>query len=173
MAHANDDPSGVWGNDSTIWVSDGKDDKLYAYAKSDLTRDSTRDIDLAAGNDDPRDIWGNDSTIWVADHRDDKLYAYHLAAGDDFGDRDQSSEFDLAPGNGLPLGLWSDGNTIWVADNHDEVAYAYALADGARRPAKDLSNLVVYLGDWDSPAFFDGPRGHLVRRHGAVLGQLQ
>ena len=159
LTSANAHPIGVWGNDSTIWVSDYQDDKLYAYDRTNGTSyDETRNIDLAGGNDNPRDIWGNDSTIWVADGRAKKLYAYHLAAGDDFGGRDESSEFDLAPGNDRPIGLWSDGNTIWVIDNTDDVAYAYALAGGARRPAKDLS-LVVYLGDFGSPAFFDGPLG--------------
>ena len=94
-------PIGVWGNDSTIWVSPiTKDDKLYAYDRTNGTSyDETRNIDLAGGNDNPRDIWGNDSTIWVADGRAmTSSTPTTWLPGNDFGGRDESSEFDLARG---------------------------------------------------------------------------
>ena len=45
IAAGNHSPRGIWSDETTIWVSDTSDDKLYAYHKSDKTRDSSRDFD--------------------------------------------------------------------------------------------------------------------------------
>ena len=51
IAAENTSPRGIWSDETTIWVSDASDDKIYAYHKSDKTRDSSRDFDtLEAAN---------------------------------------------------------------------------------------------------------------------------
>ena len=69
-------PIGIWGNASTIWVSNdgnGAQNKIYAYTASDGTRDSGNDFTTlnAAGNTDVRDIWSDGDTMWVVDSTDD------------------------------------------------------------------------------------------------------
>ena len=54
-AAGNDDPRGLWSDDTTIWVADSEDDKLYAYTLATGARDSDRDFDTlaAAGKHSP------------------------------------------------------------------------------------------------------------------------
>ena len=137
-------PTGLWSNDTAIWVSDSEDDKIYAYTLVNGERDSDKDIDtLAAGNTEPIGLWSNDTTIWVVDVGEDKIYAYTLVNGE----RDSDKDIDtLAAGNTLPVGLWSDGTTIWVVNNGRGLGnkiYAYTLANGARDSDKDINTLAA------------------------------
>ena len=77
-AARNNDPYGIWSNDTTMFVSDRTDHKIYAYRMSDKTRDSSKDFNTlaAAGNNDPQGIWSNGTTMFVSDRADDKIYAY-------------------------------------------------------------------------------------------------
>ena len=134
-------PTGIWSDGTTMWVTDGSDYKLYAYALADGTRQdgtdgtTSKEFALHSDNGNPLGIWSNGSTIWVADYGDDKLYAYALADGtrQDGTGGTTSKEFALHADNGIPTGIWSDGATIWVADSDDVKLYAYALADGIRQ----------------------------------------
>ena len=65
----NSAPRGVWGNEETIWVANdgsGATDKLYAYNRSDRSRDSSSDFDTlnTPGNNNPRgDLFGWDHHV--------------------------------------------------------------------------------------------------------------
>ena len=79
----NNDPYGLWSDDTTIWISDSADDKLYAYKLADGTRDTGKDIDLLTGfngNTAARCIWSDGITIWVgnASTRIVKIFGYFL-----------------------------------------------------------------------------------------------
>ena len=80
----NSDPKGIWGNDDTFWVANdgaGATDKLYAYHRSDGSRDSSSDFDTlnAAGNNDVRGICSDGTTMFVADSADNEIYAYKMS----------------------------------------------------------------------------------------------
>ena len=125
---ANSDARGVWSNGTTIWVTDGSNDKLYAYTLATGARDTAKEFNLASGNGDPAGVWSNGTTVWVAEGRGTKVYAYTLNGGA----RTTSKEFDLNSANSAARGIWSDGTTIWVADAVDDKVYAYTLATGTR-----------------------------------------
>ena len=80
IAAGNDSAYGIWSNASTIWVADNSDGKLYAYRKSDKTRDSGKDFDTltAAGNENPTGIWSDDATMWVL-QESGRIYAYRMS----------------------------------------------------------------------------------------------
>ena len=123
---------GLWGDDTTLWVSDAADKKVYAYRLSNLSRDSAKDFALGAGNDHVGDIWSNGTILWVTDHADGKLYAYRLRDGA----RQSARDLALASGNTDPHGVWSDGVNMWVSDAEDDKVYAYTLTNsGANRNA--------------------------------------
>ncbi len=130
----NTNPTGVWSGDTTMWIADSVEAKLFAYVLADGSRDSVKDISLHDDNSNPAGIWSDETTIWVADDSDDKLYAYTLADGS----RDTSKEFALSSANTDAWGLWSDGTTLWVADDSDDKLYAYTLADGSPESTKDF-----------------------------------
>ena len=130
----NTNPTGIWSGDTTMWIADSVEAKLFAYVLADGSRDSVKDISLHDDNSSPAGIWSDETTIWVADDSDDKLYAYTLADGS----RDTSKEFALSDGNANAWGLWSDGTTMWVADDSDDKLYAYTLSDGSRDSTKDF-----------------------------------
>ena len=94
-------------------MSDAADDNLYAYALSDFSRDSGKDIDLASGNTAPRGIWSDGKTIWVLDKGRKKLYAYVLADGS----RRAGQELTLDSAGENYNSIWSDGETMYVIEN--------------------------------------------------------
>ena len=141
IAAGNQAPNGTWSDGETIWVSDLIDKKIYAYRKSDGSRNASEDFDTlrAAQNESPTGIWSDGATMWVADNADKKLYAYRLSEKT----RDASKEFNTleAARNEHPVGLWSDGATMWVSDYDDDKLYAYRMSDKARDAGKDFDTL--------------------------------
>ena len=130
LASGNDNPYAIWSNGVTMWVSDDRDDTIYAY---DLAT-KVRQVDLAindlgvAGNENAAGLWSDGATMWVADHADAKIYAYDLATGV----RDPDSDIDsLSSGNRSPRGIWSDSNIMWVIDNVSDRLYAYDMPPNA------------------------------------------
>ena len=64
---ANTTARGAWSNGTTIWVTDYRGDKIYAYNLNDKSRDATRDF---TGVTNARNIWRH--------HVGDRLF-YYLA----------------------------------------------------------------------------------------------
>ena len=122
---------GVWSNGTTLWVSDYKLQKLFAYHLKDTpgtmenefgTRDETKDITLHHLNNSPQGIWSDGTTIWVAQFASTKFFAYTL----DNGMYDPDKDFDRAPDNIYPRDIWSDGTTLYVPD-HFHKLYSYRM----------------------------------------------
>ena len=111
-AAGNDNPTGIWSDDTTMWVADDGDNKIYAYKMSDKSRDSAKDFDTLSEADNIflGGIWSDGTTMWVADYSDDKIYAYKMSDKS----RDSAKDFNTlkAAGNTDPYGIWSDGTTI-------------------------------------------------------------
>ena len=133
LATANGDAWGIWSNDTTMWVLDNQDEKLYAYTLATGARDTSKEFDLHSNNGSPRGIWSDGTTIWVADNTSSnnlKMYAYTLSSGA----RVTAKEFSLSSYNRDPRGMWSDGTTLWVVNNGSwgvDRVWAYNLATGA------------------------------------------
>ena len=139
LPSANGTPGGIWANETTMWVVDFADDKIYAYNISDKSRNASEDFDTlsANGNDSPRDIWSDGTTMWVIDSSADKIYAYNL------GDKqaNASLDFDSFP-SALPSsqhGIASDGTTMWTTATGATTLYAYDLATRARDATMDIT----------------------------------
>ncbi len=127
LAAANDYPTGIWSDGTTMWVADFEDRRLYAYNVSDGSRAAEDDFRLVAENNLPVGIWSDGTTMWVSDFQDGKLYAYNMSTKA----RDPGKEFNTlrAAGNYFPEGIWSDGVTMWVVDVGADKAFAYSLSD--------------------------------------------
>ena len=114
LSSDNADPGATWSDDTTLWVLDATDKKIYTYALSDGTADTSA-LSLATDNADPAGMWSNGTTIWVSDSDDDKLYAYTMNPWMVDGGSDFSLTGLNAADNSLG-GVWSNGaGTIWVA----------------------------------------------------------
>ena len=134
---ANDYPTGIWSDGTTMWVADFEDHKLYAYRMSDRSRDSGKDFTLDADNGSPVGIWSDGTTMWASDFTDAKLYAYRMSDRR----RDSGKDFNTlsAAGNLSPEGIWSDGTTMWVADTGNDTVFAYDLSTRAWDSEKDIT----------------------------------
>ncbi len=138
----NSTPRGVWGNDDTIWVANdgsGATDKLYAYNRSDGSRDSSSDFDNlnTAGNNDPRGICSDGTTMFVADSGDDDIYAYRMSDTT----RISTREVSLASANNGPQGLSCDRTHLWVAEDNDDLTskiFVYLRSDGSHVSTLDI-----------------------------------
>ena len=169
----NGDPTGIWGNDETIWISEdaglpSTSDKLFAYKRSNGHRDSGKDFDglSAAGNNDPAGIWSDGVTMFVVDGGDRKVYAYKMVDDpdtlnvDEFGTRDTSLEFNLHSSNNNPLGIWGNDDTIWISQNAtpaiQDKLFAYKRSDGARDSGKDFDGLNDAGNNYPTGIWSDG-----------------
>ena len=134
---ANDYPTGIWSDGTTMWVADFEDHRLYAYRMSDRSRDSGRDFTLDPDNGSPVGIWSDGTTMWASDFTDGKLYAYRMSDRS----RDPGRDFNTlsAAGNKFPEGIWSDGTTMWVADTGSDTVFAYDLSTRAWDFEKDIT----------------------------------
>ena len=134
FAAGNRDLKGMWGDATTLWVSDRHGDtKLYAYTLETGVRDADKDFSLHSANSSAGDIWSDGTTMWVLDVTDRRVYAYALSGGQrqDGTEGTTNQEFSL-PSGSTPSGMWMDATTLWVSDNTDDKIFAYTRADGTR-----------------------------------------
>ena len=127
-------PRSIWSNNSTIWVSDFVDRKVYAYSLETGSRLETKDIDLGNFNFKAYGLWSDGSDLWVLNTRDDKVYGYSLSTET----RQEGNVIRLDSDNDIPTGIWSDGTTMWVVDQNDKKLYAYRLDGWARQSDRDV-----------------------------------
>ena len=160
---SNSDPRGMWGNGDTFWVvndtsGSGTADKLYAYNRSDGSRDTTNDFDNlnGANNNRPWGICSDGTTMFVGDRDDNKLYAYKMSDTT----ADTSKDITLDSDNGEPRGMWCDTTTVYVANDGGTSAnkvFAYTISTGAHDSSKDFEQLYVSTGTAAENA--ETPRG--------------
>ena len=140
---SNSDARGIWGNDDTFWVANdgsGAANKLYAYNRSDGSRDTTADFDTlnAAGNESLRGVCSDGATMFVTDHSDDKIYAYKMSDTT----RDSGKDVTLASANNNPQGLWCDSSYLWVAEDNNNLTskiFVYQRSDGSHVSGMDIT----------------------------------
>ena len=136
---ANTTARGAWSNGTTIWVTNYRSDKIYAYNLTAKSRDATKDF---TGVSNARNIWSNGATMWVTDSST-TLRAYKMSDRT----RDATRDIDARACNrgvGALRGVWSDGTTIWVAANHPEMRiYAYKLSDKTCDTGKTFDSLAA------------------------------
>ena len=139
----NSTPKGIWGNDDTIWVANdgsGATDKLYAYNRSDGSRDSSSDFDNlnGASNNNMDGICSDGTTMFVVDRNDDKVYAYKMSDTT----RDSGKDVTLESNNDEPKGLSCDSTHLWVADDTDDhlssKIFVYLRSDGSHASTLDI-----------------------------------
>ncbi len=143
--NSNSAAKGIWGNDDTFWVAnDGAGtvaaDKLYAYNRSDGSRDTGSDFDNlnTAGNNDARGICSDGTTMFVADSGDNKVYAYKMSDTT----RDSSKDVTLDADNGSAHGLSCDSTHLWVANDTSShlisKIFVYLRSDGSHASTLDI-----------------------------------
>ena len=138
-ATENKDPSGIWSNGTTMWIADFHHSKLYAYNKSDKSRDATKDFNTlkGAGNNFPYGIWSDNTTMWVADLIQGKVFAYNMSTKAHDPNKDLGTL--SGAGNNSPISIWSDNTTMWVGDSDGDKLYAYNLGTKVHDSDKDFT----------------------------------
>ena len=153
----------MWGNEDTFWLvndasPNGAGDKLYAYNRSDGSRDADNDFDNlnGASNNQPFGICSDGTTMFVGDRTDDKLYAYKMSDTT----ADSTKDITLDSGNGDSRGMWCDGTTVYVANDGATTAnkvFAYTISSGTHDSSKDFEEL--YLSTNTAAQNAETPRG--------------
>ena len=110
--HATD----IWADDTTIFVGDRDDDRIYAYWPSNTAPNPDRFISLSAANERSDGIWSDGDTIWVSDLDDGKIYTYALP--------------DLVPRPAGPVTVRhiTDSSAIVRVDVQDFVDYSVMIS---------------------------------------------
>ncbi len=127
---ANENPTGMATDGSSIWVTDDDtDDKVYVYYATsdpdpveapnwqfgDLKGSWTLDDDNADPAGIAVDSFGD---LWVLDSADEKVYHYVGGASWTSGTHNDDESFSLHADNDNPTGISTDGETLWVTDNN-------------------------------------------------------
>ena len=149
-ALAGDAIRGVWGDETTIYVTPYHVPKVFAYTRATGARDESKDIVTNQGSRATdygfkTGIWSDGTTMWVLNYRfgedmdgmevgdgTGKVFAFNLSDGV----RDTTKEFPLhldSDPSYTARGIWSDGTTVWVSDWRAAKLFAYTLATGLAR----------------------------------------
>ena len=161
---SNSAAKGIWGNGTHFWIANdgsGNANKLYAYKRSDGSRDTSADFDNlnTAGNTDVRGICSDGTTMFVADSSDAQVYAYKMSDTT----RDSSKDITLdSTDNGDAEGVWCDGSTIWVSNDDGGTTskiFAYKQADSTRDSGKDFAAGTLNPSTNDGTLNNSDPRG--------------
>ena len=153
----------MWGNEDTFWVANdgsGATDKLYAYNRSDGSRDSANDFDNLNG--------ASNNQIDGASVRTARPCSSGTAPTTSSTPTRCPTPPPTPPrtspsnsGNGDSRGMWCDGTTVYVANDGATSAankvFAYTISGGAYDSTKDFEEL--YLSTNTAAQNAETPRG--------------
>ena len=132
---------GVCATADTFWILEwglsGSPNVIRAFDRSDLSRDSSKDIvltDIAPENVYHLDCDG--TTLWLYEEgsNDLSVHAVNSQTGALVRTLDVGKD-DLLIG---PGGIATDGTTVWVGEDNPNRLYAFAVADGERLAGEDI-----------------------------------
>ena len=124
-----DEPRGVWGDGTTLYVAVRKTGamKIKAFTISTKGANIPLDIPLHSTNTTPTTMFGDASTIWVMNgEAPRKVFAYNRFTKL----RDESAEFDVTS---TAYAIWGNGQNIWIGDHgtRNIKAYTYPTVAGS------------------------------------------
>ena len=131
---ANTRPSGLWADETTLYVVGEDGGKVYAYTLAGGVRAPAQDIPLDTANTRPTGLWSDGTTLWVLDYDDGKIYAYTLAGGM----RDTAKDIESVP---YGHGLW--GRKDATCEGSDATCLLW-LVDTVDRSVQTAINLRAY-----------------------------
>ena len=146
----NSESGGVHSDGSTMYVSNTRNDKIFAYTITEGVSFGDQDSDkgFSMDSDDslvgllmPRGMWSDNDTLWIAGNVHEKIHAYNIGSTGTYGARDTAKECDLFPEYSSPVGVWSDGSILWVADRAEDRILAYSASStscGDRQPLREV-----------------------------------
>ena len=160
------DPTGLWSDGRTMWVSDnhGGESSIYAYTISSGARDRGKDIDLSVDtgrqnaydytldkNSSPQGIWSDGETMWVAevagatDSAEKRIYAYNMwtnsSAGVRMFDGSRVPEKDY---KNLNENLNTDGDGTTNRESADNDRPRGICSDGETMWVADITDNKLY-----------------------------
>ena len=131
----NRSPAGAWSDGTTLWISNSRRTKIFAYRLP-------RPEGTEPGESGPAGEAGQLVRV-----------------------RDEEFNLLPTVGNNSPAGLWSDGETMYVADSDDSRIYAYNMPDAIDARLASLSLTGVDIGDFSpTVADYSGVAAAGVRR---------
>ena len=149
-------PAGIWSDETTMWVVDDRDNKIYAYNMITKERDAAKDFNDLGINEHgiPSGIWSDGMTLWMADWWDEKIFAYNLVTKQ----RDADKDFNTLEGAGhdWPEGICAYQTTMWVVETVEEKLFAYNLETKARDTDMDFDTLAAAGNEDSSGIWCDG-----------------
>ncbi len=155
----NVEPRGIWFGESTIWVADEADSKVYAYHKENRARDPSKDFNNLAGlgNNRAKGIWSDANTMWVANtgapNDPGKIFSYNMLSKD-------TTLRDLSVTPGRVHGLDNEIITYSVG-----VAHVVGAVTVQVRPTSHSARVSFFAGattDTPLPDADPGTDGHQV-----------
>ena len=146
---ANTRPSGLWADETTLYVVGEDGGKVYAYTLPGGVRAPAQDIPLDTANTRPTGLWSDGTTLWVLDYDDRKIYAYTLAGGM----RDTAKDIDSVP---YGHGLWGRKDTTCAGSDATCLLWLVDTVDRSVQTAINLRAYRIYADADATPAVIYG-----------------
>ena len=130
MTMMNFSPTGLWGNDTTIYVADKGGGKIYAYDLKNKAAVPANGFNMLEGMTTPWGIWSDGTNMWAVEtlQRAEKILAYRMSDKKRDSDKEiNASELYSSSIDKGTTGLWADGTNMWVADDKALDIYAYNM----------------------------------------------
>ena len=142
---ANTRPSGLWADETTLYVVGEVGGKVYAYTLPGGVRAPAQDIPLDTANTRPTGLWSDGTTLWVLDYDDRKIYAYTLA------DRMRAADKDI---ESVPAGygLWGRKDTTCAGSDATCLLWLVEAVDRSVQTAINLRAYRIYADADATPA---------------------
>ena len=112
-------PTGIGGDNATIWYCDHYTNKVYELDTTDVSVIKSAASPIGTSSD--NGIGGDNATIWHCDSYTDKVYELNTA--------DFSVIRSAALSLGIPSGIGGDNATIWHCDHYTDKVYELDTAD--------------------------------------------
>ena len=149
----NADPELVTSDGTYLYVSDGTDNKVYAYRIQDGQYFPTLDFDLARSDPVGMTYYAAMRTVYVV--YSDGVDAYTLPSGAQ--PPSYTSAFDILLGNtGAPSGCATDGETLWVCYGDNNAIRAYDVGTKTRAAGRDIPAIAGTGSSYRGLAYDDG-----------------
>ena len=137
-------PTGIWADETLVWIADGEDARVYAFELPTGRRAPHRDIELHQDNQNPAGLWSDDdATLWVVDSVADQIFRYNLESLENI------SQTSVGATITQPWGIWGDSDSLLIGDLTTATVFFHTWmsgSEGAPSLTVDTSQSITLSG---------------------------
>ena len=147
LTEGTDSPSGIWSDETTMWVGIDNVKAIHAYTLSTGARDDTKDIAAATLAGNTRGLSGDGTHLYAVSSGTPEVAAIELAS------LTRSSAHDISEAGtpGDTYGIWMDSTYMWLSGETSSEIWAINRSDNSRAASEDFTNATLVAAGNGNP----------------------